>query len=364
MHQEHVSKMISLDKMGLEIDCQKQTHAERTVNDGLQMLLDRWRVQEEKLQVLEESLKNMDMFSLPLEEEVKENKCIYDTTKVQGVSLCEQIGHPISLSLKNDLGHDIKEVEVENRFNMSSILENIQGHGLDKDCCVVPQKLKSFENLNSINTLSKSSHLQLGDSMAPKNIRQKHDQVNTPNYTIVNEGDALKDIMNDEDYSQELVDDDGCIQIRGDFSTNGDNGLIDSTQATKDNVYQGSKRVFGNKICEEGGCASSIPCVNSFDSLGFMSMGFPKSDTNVNDTTCYPQFHDDEQIDGLNVLSMQRTNLYQSFVIAENRRDSVRRKEQLFDNTNASRQHKHNSNLDYCVEVSSQIKLHAWKIMN
>lgn len=364
MHQEHIGKMISLDKMGLEIDCQKQTHAERTVNDGLQMLLDRWRVQEEKLQVLEESLKDMNIFSLPVEEEVKENKCIYDTTKVQGVSLCEQIGHPMSLSLENDLGHDIEEEEVGNRLSMSSILDNIQGHGLVKDCCVVPQKLKSFENSNSIEMSSKSSHLQLGDSMAPKNVCQKHDQVNTPNYTIDNEGDALKSIKNDEDYFQEIVDDDGCIQIRGDFSTNGGNGLNDSTPTTKDNVYQGSKRVFGNNICEEGECASSIPYVNSFDSLGFMSTGFPKSDTNENNMTCYSQFHEHQQIDGLNVLSMQRTNLYQSFVIAENHRDSIRRKEQLFDNTNASRQHKHTSNLDYCVEVSSQIEIHAWRIVS
>ena len=355
--------MTSLDKMGLDMDCQKQTHAERTVNDGLQMLLDRWRVQEEKLQVLEESLKDMNIFSLPLEEEVKENKCKYDTTKVQGVSLCEQIGHPISFSLKNDLGHDIEEEEIGNRLSMSSILENIQGHGLNKDCCVVPQKLKSFEKLNSIKMSSKSSHLQLGDSMAPKNICQKHDQVNTLNYTIDNEGDALKNIMNDEDYSQELVDDDECIQIRGNLSTNRGNGLNDSTQTTKDNVYQGSKRVFGNNICEEGECASAIPCVNSFDSLGFMSTGFANLDTNENNMTCYSQFHNHQQIDGLNVLSMQRTNLYQSFVIAENHRDFVRRKEQLFDNTNASRQHKHNSNLDYCVEVSSQIKIRAWRLV-
>ena len=347
--------MTSLDKMGLEINCQKQTHAERTVNDGLHMLLDRWHVQEEKLQVLEESLKDMNIFSLPLEEEVKENKCIYDPIKFQGVSLSERFGHPISSRLKNDLDHNIEvEEEVENRFNMSSILKNIQGHGLDKDRCVVPRKCESFENLNSIKTFSKSSNPQLDDSMAPKTICPKPNQVKPPNGAIDNEGDALKSIMNDEVHSQELVGDDGCIQIRGDFSTSGGDGLNDSTQATKDNVFQASKRVFGINISEEGGR------VDSFDSLGFMSTGFPKLESNENnDSTCYSPSHDHEQGNGLHGLSMQRTNLYQRFVNAENRRDSMRRKEQLFDNANASRPHKHDSNMGYCVEVSSQIKIHV-----
>lgn len=349
--------MISLENMGWENDRLQQTDGndERIVNDGLQMLLDRWRVREGKLQILEETLKDINILSSPLEE-VEENKCIiYNMINVQDVSSYEQFGHT-TLSSHSKKDHHMEEGG-GNWLSMSSILENIQGHKLEKGCCrIVPQQQnESFENLttNSVKLIVESSNLQPNDSMTPKKIRRTHDQVHTPNYATDNEGtDASKNIMNREEYSRDSV---------VDASTNGGDGLNDSMQATRDHsVCQGSKRVFGSDFDNVRECAATMPCIDSRDSLGFTSTGVPKSEEFKEDVTSSSQFHNDEQIDTTNALLLRRTNLFRSFAIAESSRDSTRHRQQLSDAT--SRRPKQKLNMEYSVEVSSQIKYTHWRI--